>query len=105
MVNIDVGVSITSSENTRFVVVEARSIDGDNERSVVSDSVEEVFIRVLGELSISLDGNFNSLALGGEGAVQRITEVRVVGVLVFGSETEDLGVVESDFSSSTVATT
>lgn len=85
--------------------MELRSINGDDEGALGGNGVKEILIRVLGELIVTLDGNFDGLLLGVEGAVQRVTEVRVVRVLVFGGKTEDLSVTESDFSSCTVAAT
>lgn len=105
VVNINIFLWSASRENTRFVVREFGSINRHDNWSIVSNSPEQFILAVREELFVTLNSNFNTLLLRGECAVQWVTEVRVVRVLEFGSETENLRVSVSDFSSSTFATT
>jgi len=85
--------------------VELGSINGDNDGSNGSDGVEESSVVVFGKLNVSVNGDFNGLSRRVEFASKGISLVRVVGVLVFRSQTEELDVVEGKFRDCTVATT
>lgn len=105
VVNVDVIRTVATVENTRFVIVEVGSINGDDDGTLSGNSVQESFVVVFGELNVTINSNFNGLSLGVEGTVTGGTLVRRVRVLVFRGQTEKLDVVVGQFRDSTVATT
>lgn len=100
MIDIDALSVIAAIEDTFFIGTPVGGIDGDGDRTDGSNGFEERLLIVSKDVSVALVDDFGGLLLGIELARVGSTEVRGVAVLVFGCNTVQGSVSESQFSDS-----